>query len=178
MDKSGDVLGRTNFRLTTMERYNDDLYSTFRLYRKALNEAENGKNDNPDDGVPYTMQDELMQSITQTCKQQFGADFSKSDSPMIYYPNDGGGNVILSGIIGSMDNAKFHFKYKGNDGGCFVWTNPVILNDENLRTLNVIYGVYKNWKKELGECEDIKPMSMKNDNGGEDYVPSIPNGQV
>lgn len=156
-----------------MEKYNDDIYRTFRLYRNALNEAEEPENDG---GVPYTMQDELMRSITQTCKQQFGADFSKSKNPMIYYPEDG--NVILSGIIGPMNDAKFHFKYKDDDGGCYVWTEPVILSDKVLHTLSVIYGVYNNWTKELGKSEDIKPMSLKNENEGDDYVPSIPNGQV
>ena len=163
-------------------KYNDDLYSTIRKWRTVLNEGvdekekENDEESKNKDGVPYTMQDELMQSITQTCKQQFGADFSQSKTPMLYYPDDG--NVVLSGVVGSMNDTKFHFKYKDEAGGCYVWTSPVILTQDTLRTLSVIYGVYTNWKKELGQTEDIKPMSLKNEADGEDYVPSIPNGMV
>lgn len=157
--------------------YNDDIYTTFRKLRRALNES--GDSDMAD-GVPYTMEDELMRSITQTCKQQFGADFSQSKTPMIYYPpeSEDGENVILSGVIGTMNNTKFQFKYRDTNGGCYIWTNPVMLNERTLPILNVIYGVYRNWQKEISESEDFKPMSLKNDEGEDDYIPSIPNGNV
>ena len=118
--------------------------------------------DNSNQGIPYTMQDELMSNITQTAKAQFGADFSQSDNPMLYYPQDG--DVTLSGTISAMNNAKFQFRYKDSSGnGCYIWVESLQLSDEVLKKLSVIYGVYKNWKNELSSAEDIKPMSLKNE---------------
>lgn len=114
-----------------------------------------------DDAVPYTMQDELMANITQTAKTQFGADFSQSDKPMLYYPKDQ--DVVLSGVIPSMNDAKFQFRYKDSSGnGCYVWTEPLQLTKETIKRLSVIQGTYENWKKELDGVEDKKPMGMKN----------------
>lgn len=118
----------------------------------------NGKNKN--EGVPYTMQDEVMANITQTAKTQFGADFSQSKTPMIYYPEDG--DVVLSGVISDMNDAKFQFRFKDSSGcGCYVWTSPLQLTDETIKKLSVINGVFKNWKQELSGLEDIKPMGYK-----------------
>lgn len=142
--------------------FDDQNRKVLNEWRKRLNEdyenAEMGQNDGT---VPYTMQDELMQSITQTAKQQFGADFSKVKNPMLYYTETG--DVEVNGVIASLDDAKFQFRYKNSE--CNIWTNqdnPLKLNDESVRTLGVIWGVYKNWKKELGQAEDYKPMSMRN----------------
>ena len=119
------------------------------------------KTENEYDAVPYTMQDELMANITQTAKTQFGADFSQSDNPMLYYPKDG--DVVLSGTIGDMNNAKFQFRYKDSSGnGCYIWTEPLQLTDETIKKLSVINGVFKNWKHDLASSEDIKPMGLKN----------------
>ena len=155
--------------------YSDDVYSTLKKWRKVLNESDSKETT---DGVPYTMQDELMQSITQTAKSQFGADFSQFKTPMIYYPAGNGEseNVILSGVVGSMNDMKFHFKWKDDAGGCYIWTSPLTLTDETLKILSVIYGVYKNWKEELSATEDVKPMSFKNKEVDDGTVPSIPSG--
>lgn len=129
-----------------------------KIYEAIEDDVVDGKNG---ESVPYTMQDELMSSITQTCKTQFGASFDAKNNPMIYYPEDA--DVKLTGTIGSMNNAKFMFRYKEPSGnGCYVWIDPLQLTDDTLRTLSVIYGVYKNWRKELSTAEDIKPMGMKN----------------
>ncbi len=114
------------------------------------------------DAIPYTMQDEIMANITQTAKTQFGADFSQSDKPMLYYPKDG--DVTLSGTISDMNDAKFQFRYKDSSGnGCYLFVSPLQLTDETLKKLSVINGVFKNWKKDLSSAEDIKPMSLKNE---------------
>ena len=144
---------------------NNDIYENVSRMRNLLKED---KDFNKEDikgyknAVPYSKQDELMSTITQTAKTQFGADFSKLKNPMFYYPKDG--DVTLSGEIGTLDDAKFQFRYKDNKGGCYVWISPLNLTDETLRTLQVISGVYKNWKQSLAQSEDIKPMSM---NGNE-----------
>jgi len=128
---------------------------------KEFNEHDTKETDNEMDAVPYTMQDELMANITQTAKTQFGADFSQSDKPMLYYPKDG--DVTLSGVIGDMNNAKFQFRYKDSSGnGCYIWTEPLQLTDETIKKLSVINGVFKNWKNDLASAEDIKPMGFKN----------------
>ena len=132
----------------------------------SLREAEESptddsrKEDSKDDSesVPYTMQDQMMSSICDTCKQQFGADFANIKNPMLYHTADG--DVTLSGEIPVMNNAKFQFRYKDSSGnGCYLWTEPVQLTDESLRILSVMHGVFKNWQKELSTSEDIKPMS-------------------
>lgn len=132
--------------------------------RTSLNESNEydgvGDDDNKD-GVPYTMQDELMQSITQTAKTQFGADFTKVENPMIYYPENG--DVELNGVVATLNDAKFQFRYKDTNGGCYIWVSPLNLNDNSLRTISVIHGVYKNWKQDLSNAEDIKPMSIRNE---------------
>lgn len=124
-------------------------------------DANGDKNENASDSIPYTMQDELMSSITQTCKTQFGASFTQSKNPMLYYP--GSDDITLSGTISSLNDAKFQFRYKDSNGGCYIWTEPLLLNDDNVKLLSVIYGVYKNWKQELAGSEDIKPMSVRNE---------------
>ena len=145
-----------------MRKGYNELYESVNRWRQILSEGQDFK-EKKDDGVeavPYTQQDELMSSITQTAKSQFGADFSKLKTPMLYYPKDG--DVTLSGEIGGLNDAKFQYRYKDNAGGCYVWISPINLTDDTLRTLSVILGVYKNWKKSLSEAEDIKPMSMAN----------------
>ena len=139
-------------------------------WRRLLESYENANNNEGtnDDAVPYTMQDELMQSITQTAKTQFGADFTKVKNPMVYYPETG--DVEVNGIVATLDDAKFQFRYKDSNGGCYVWTEPLNLNDNSLRIISVINGVFKNWKQELANAEDIKPMSMRNEE------PQMPQG--
>ena len=124
--------------------------------KTSLNEsAEN--TDISGDAIPYTKQDELFTSIIETCKTQFGADFSKVTNPMLYYPN--GEDVKVSGEIPLMDDAKFQFSYKDSDG-CQVWLDPLKLTDETLDKMRLILGVYKNWKKEILQYGDYKPMSI------------------
>ena len=124
------------------------------------NEGESGEN------VPYTMQDELMSSIIETTRTQFGASYEDGvKNPMLYYPDSG--DITLSGIISSLNDAKFQFKYKGDEStGCNIWVQPLKLNEANIRTLSVVYGTYTNWKKELDGMQDKKPMSMRNEPTG------------
>lgn len=114
------------------------------------------------EAIPYSTNDELLTSITQTCKERFGANFTKSKTPMLYYPKDG--DVTLTGEISSLNNAVFQFRYKDATGnGCYVWIEPLHVSDETIKILNIINGIHKNWKNELATSEDIKPMSMRNE---------------
>ena len=82
-----------------------------------------------------------------------GAQFGKAnpdnpaDSPLIYMP--GTGNLVFSGTIPSLNNLKWQFVLKNNTGdGCFMWADGLILNKENLMTLNKLMGFYSNWKNQ------------------------------
>lgn len=147
----------------------NDIRDTFTRFRKALNETEEQHSEwynSKEGGVPYTQQDELLQSIMQTAKQQFGADFTNIKTPMFYYKEDG--DVTFSCVIPSLNNAKLQYRYKDPSGcGIFFWTDSntaMILSDENIQKLSKINGVYKNWKQELSTSEDIRPMNLKAEN--------------
>ena len=146
----------------------NDIRDTFTRFRKALHETEEQHGEwynSKEGGVPYTQQDELLQSIMQTAKQQFGADFTNIKTPMFYYKEDG--DVTFSCIIPSLNNAKLQYRYKDPSGcGIFFWTDSntaMMLSDENIQKLSKINGVYKNWKQELSTSEDIRPMGLKNE---------------
>ena len=129
---------------------------------KNLITESDDKDTSKSDSVPYTNQDELMNSIMETTKKQFGADYNKFKTPMLYWKEDG--DITLSGEISMLNNAKFQFRYKDDSGcGCYIWTEPLRLTKDNLKTLQIIFGVYENWKKELSSSEDIKPMALKDD---------------
>lgn len=147
-----------------MNRY-DEIKNIMDAFRKASDDILNESTDDRvykegEESVPYNMQDELMSSAINTCKKQFGADFEGFETPMLYYPKDG--DVVLSGQIGSLNNAKFQFRLKDPSGeGCFIWVNPMQMTDSNLKLVKIIYGVYKNWKTDLETAEDRKPIGMK-----------------
>lgn len=143
-----------------MSNRNDDIRKTFERLRKALNESETEKQN----GIPYTQQDELLQTTMQTAKEQFGGDFTDIKTPMFYYRQDG--DVTFSCVIPSLNNSKVQFRYKDPSGnGCYFWSGDgsIMLTDENLNKLSKIWGVYKNWKQELSTAEDIRPISFKNE---------------
>lgn len=122
--------------------------------KSFLNEsAEN--TDISGDAIPYTKQDELYNSIIETCKTQFGADFSKNQTPMLYFPD--GEDIKVSGNIPLMNNANFQFSFKDSEG-CQIWVDPLKLTDETLDKMRLILGVYKNWKQEVQQYGDYKPV--------------------
>lgn len=154
-----------------MDRYSE-IRESLNAFRKALRESKivkqsineskkwNARYKEGKESIPYNMQDELMASSIETCKKQFGADFENFKTPMLYYPQDG--DVVLSGEIGGLNNAKFQFRLKDPTGeGCFIWTEPIQLTETNINQLKVVYGVFKNWKTDLETAEDKKPMGMQ-----------------
>jgi hypothetical protein len=122
------------------------------------------------DAVPYTVNDDLLPEMTNEAKSLFGADFSKSKTPMLYYPKDG--DVTLTGEIPGLENAKFQFKLNSNsDGsGIILWVDSLPISDSAISTLSKLNGAGKNWKKHLNEIgrQDVKPVSVRdNDNSTE-----------
>ena len=93
-----------------------------------------------------------------------GAQFSTpekgkvAESPLIYIPSTG--NLIFSGIIPCLNNMKWQFVLKTNTGnGCFIWSDGMILNKDNIQILNKLYGFYLNWKDEWQmESADLDRM--------------------
>ena len=147
-----------------MEKRYIDIKESMNAFRNIdklrINELLNEEIEEKTDGVPYTMNDELMSSILETTKAQFGADFTGFTNPMLYYPEDG--DVVLSGKIPTLNDMRFQFRFKDQNGGCYVWSSPLTLNKDTISTLSRIYGVFENWKNELQTTEDIKPMNLKN----------------
>lgn len=147
-----------------MEKRYIDIKESMNAFRNIdklrINELLNEEIEENTDGVPYTMNDELMSSILETTKAQFGADFTGFSNPMLYYPEDG--DVVLSGKIPTLNDMRFQFRFKDQNGGCYVWSSPLTLNKDTISTLSRIYGVFENWKNELTTTEDIKPMNLKN----------------
>lgn len=98
-----------------------------------------------------------------------GAQFSKpedgkvAESPLIYMPSNG--NLIFSGVIPSLNNLKFQYVLKTTTGnGCFMWSDGLILNKENIQLLNKLYGFYLNWKEQWeSEVQDLESLSNDND---------------
>lgn len=144
----------------------NDIYKTFKLMRNSINRASINESDEGGGAIPYSKNDQLYKDSVNPCKTVFGADFSKLEKCMLYYPSDG--DITLSGIIPSLNNAKFQFRYLDPSGnGCFIWLDSIQLNDETIRHLNRVFGVYKNWKSKLstiGDESDLLPMGYKKEN--------------
>ena len=109
------------------------------------------------DSIAITDEPKFGQNVLTTQIQQFrssvesGAQFSKvnpdnvSECPLIYMPSTG--NLVFSGTIPCLNNLKWQFVLKTSTGnGCFLWADGLILNKENIQTLNKLYGHYLNWK--------------------------------
>ena len=84
------------------------LYEFMDRYRETINEIEEKEYDNEKDkeevveegdkeAIPYTNQDEILSEIIDSARQLFGANFSNTKNPLLYYPEDE--NISLSGEI-------------------------------------------------------------------------------
>lgn len=81
-----------------------------------------------------------------------------SDSPLIFMPETK--NVVFSGTIPALNNLKFQYVLETNTGnGCFVWADGLIINKDNIQTLNKLYGHYMNWRESWRlEAADLDRM--------------------
>ena len=86
-----------------------------------------------------------------------------SECPLIYIPETG--NLTFGGIIPCLNNLKFQFELKTSTGnGCFIWSDGLILNKENMAILNKLYGFYQNWKNSWYEEESSLEQMAKHFN--------------
>lgn len=123
---------------------------------------------NDGDGVPYGNDDELYKNTLSAARTQFGADFTGCEHPMLYYPSNG--DVVFSGRIPTLNDAKFQFHYLDASQGCYIWVENLALTEDSISTINKIWGVFKNWQNELKTSADIKPMEFKK----EERIPIAP----
>ena len=79
-----------------------------------------------------------------------GAQFNKpeqgkvEDAPLVFMPETG--NLVFGGVIPCLNNMRWQFVLKTNTGdGCFIWSDGLILSDENIKILQKLRGFYKNW---------------------------------
>lgn len=79
-----------------------------------------------------------------------GAQFNKpeqgkvEDAPLVFMPETG--NLVFGGVIPCLNNMRWQFVLKTNTGnGCFIWSDGLILSDENIKILQKLRGYYKNW---------------------------------
>lgn len=89
-----------------------------------------------------------------------------SDSPLIFMPETK--NMVFSGTIPALNNLKFQYVLETNTGnGCFVWADGLIINKDNIQTLNKLYGHYQNWRDAWRtEAADLDRMVQNiKDNG-------------
>ena len=81
-----------------------------------------------------------------------------SDSPLIFMPETK--NMVFSGTIPALNNLKWQFVLKTSTGnGCFIWADGLIVNKDNIQTLNKLQGFYQNWKEQWQmEAADLDRM--------------------
>lgn len=139
--------------------------------RKMLVEDESGKELK---AVAITDDIKFGQAVLSSQKEQFrtsvesGAQFTEpsdedvASSPLIYMPETG--NLVFGGIIPCLNNLKWQFVLKTNTGnGCFVWSDGLVLNKENMQILNKLFGYYLNWKDAWNaEAADLERIGQIN----------------
>lgn len=135
---------------------------------KTILTEENREKQN--NAIAITDEPKFGQNVLTSQIQQFrssvesGAQFSKinlekvSECPLIYMPSTG--NLVFSGTIPCLNNLKWQFVLKTSTGnGCFLWSDGLILNKENLQILNKLHGFYLNWKEDWQmESADLDRM--------------------
>ena len=135
---------------------------------------ERGANEKDDskktDAIAITDDPKFGQNVLSSQIESFrtqvesGAQFNEanpnkvSDSPLIFMPETK--NMVFSGTIPALNNLKFQYVLETNTGnGCFVWADGLIINKDNIQTLNKLYGYYMNWRDEWRtEAADLDRM--------------------
>lgn len=104
-----------------------------------------------------------------------------TSSPLIYYPDTE--NLTFSGLIPSLNNLKWQFSLRDQDGtGLFIWPSErrddsnsdnqnknsdykgFRLNKENLAILNKLLGHYLNWKSQWEQSSGmLKNLTNKDE---------------
>jgi hypothetical protein len=71
------------------------------------------------------------------------------ENSLIVYPNDN--DVVFNGMLISMNNLKFQFRYNDQSGGLYIWGDSVLLNKENAGKLSKLVVLKDQWETYWGE---------------------------
>lgn len=162
----------------TQEDFTRDMLSKIRsikennVYNAPFKLLTEEKETNNTNAIAITDDPKFGQNALTNQIQQFrtsvesGAQFSKVDTenvskcPLIYMPSTG--NLIFSGTIPCLNNMKWQFVLKTSTGnGCFVWSDGLILNKDNIQILNKLHGFYLNWREQWQmESADLERMAQ------------------
>ena len=166
---------RNNNVLRTMQTREDETRKMLNRIRLIQEAANKGNDTKKQSAVAITDDPRFGRNALTTQIEQFrtsvesGAQFSKpggdvADSPLIYMPETG--NLVFSGTIPCLNNLKWQFVLKTSTGnGCFIWSNGMIMNRENLQILNKLYGFYENWKNQWAmESKDLEMINKTLEN--------------
>ena len=161
-----NMLSKIRARMDEKKRRN-----SFGLIREEKEEGEkdNKKNDGTD-AIAITDEPKFGTNVLSSQIESFraqvesGAQFNEanpdkvSDSPLIFMPETK--NMVFSGTIPALNNLKWQFVLKTSTGnGCFVWADGLIVNKDNLQTLNKLQGYYQNWRDQWNsESADLDRM--------------------
>lgn len=154
-------------KMQTRDDITRDMLNRIRLIKE---ETEKKEEDKKQSAIAITDDPRFGQNALTSQIEQFkssvesGAQFSKpgdnvADSPLIYLPDTG--NLIFSGTIPCLNNLKWQFVLKTSTGsGCFIWSDGMILNKDNMQILNKLYGFYENWKNQWeSESRDLEMIN-------------------
>ncbi len=153
-----------------MQTRDDITRNMLNRIRLIKEETEKKEEDKKQSAIAITDDPRFGQNALTSQIEQFkssvesGAQFSKpgdnvADSPLIYLPDTG--NLIFSGTIPCLNNLKWQFVLKTSTGsGCFIWSDGMILNKDNMQILNKLYGFYENWKNQWeSESRDLEMIN-------------------
>lgn len=154
----------------------DTIYKTMKedlVTRDILNKIRilKEENERQNDAIAITDDPRFGEAVLSNQIEQFrssvesGAQFNKpeqgkvEEAPLIYMPSTS--NLVFSGTIPCLNNLKWQFVLKTNTGnGCFVWSDGLILSDENMRILQKLYGFYVNWRNSWNaESRDLEMLN-------------------
>jgi hypothetical protein len=154
-------------KMQTRDDITRNMLNRIRLIKE---ETEKKEEDKKQSAIAITDDPRFGQNALTSQIEQFkssvesGAQFSKpgdnvADSPLIYLPDTG--NLIFSGTIPCLNNLKWQFVLKTSTGsGCFIWSDGMILNKDNMQILNKLYGFYENWKNQWeSESRDLEMIN-------------------
>lgn len=148
--------------------------SETKTYKKVnLNEIKNILKEENNDlkAVAITDDPRFGENVLTNQIEQFrssvegGAQFNKpeqgkiEDAPLVFMPETG--NLVFGGVIPCLNNMRWQFVLKTNTGnGCFIWSDGLILSDENIKILQKLFGFYKNWRSQWEiEGADLERMA-------------------
>lgn len=105
--------------------------------------------------------DHVLQNQIESFKQAVnaGAKFAKENAnepennPLVYYPRTG--NLVFSGSIPQLNNLRFQFSLNETTGSPYIFVDGLALTEEATKTLNRLYGFYKNWQNQWFNSEDL-----------------------